>query len=164
MTQDQSIATYMAVARQTIGACRYASLITIDEAGHPSSRAVAAFPPDQNFARIVVGTHPEARKTKHVQSDPRVVLSYIDNENRGYLTVIGKARLYDDPTEKRAYWVDRFSAFWPGGPDTETYLLMAISPERLELRSFGLMIAEEPTRWSPATLARLDNGEWRQID
>jgi hypothetical protein len=51
-----------------------------------SSRSVAAFPPDGDFARIVIGTHPDSRKNTHVLNDSRVVLSYVDNANRGYLT------------------------------------------------------------------------------
>ena len=117
MTQDPSVASLLDVARQTITAAGCASLITVDESGHPSSRSVAAFAPDSDFARIVIGTHPDSRKTVHVLSDPRVVLSYVDGPNRGYATVIGIAQIDANSEEKTTYWTDRFSAFfsrWAG--------------------------------------------------
>jgi len=152
------------VARQTIDAAGCASLITVDETGTPSSRAVAAFPPDGDFSRIVIGTHPNSRKTIHVHNDPRVVLSYVDNTNRGYVTVVGTARVDDTLEEKRNYWVDRFSAFFPDGPESDEYQLMIVVPQRLELRSFGLEVASEPTRWQPVILERGEGGGWRQRD
>ncbi len=134
----------------------------MDEIGDPSSRAVAAFPPDPDFSRIAIGTHPDSRKTVHVRDDPRVVLSYIDNANRGYITVIGNARIDENSEERITYWVDRFSAFFPGGPESEEHQLMIVFPESLEVRSFGLKVAEEPTRWRPVLLERGEDGEWRQ--
>lgn len=162
MVQDPLVESLFDVAQQTIIAAGCASLITVEESGHPSSRAVAAFPPDEDFARIVIGTHPDSRKNAHVLRDPRVALSYVDNANRGYLTVIGRAHIDDKSEEKKTYWVDRFSAFFPDGPESDEYQLMIVVPERLELRSFGLKVAEEPTRWSPVILERGETGEWQQ--
>jgi general stress protein 26 len=164
MTQDPSVKSVLDVAQQTIAAAGCASLITMDESGHPSSRAVAAFPPDANFARVVIGTHPDSRKNVHVLKDPRVLMSYVDNSNRGYVTVIGKAHIDDKSEERKTYWVDRFSAFFPGGPDSDEYQLMIVVPERLEVRSFGLKVAEEPTHWSPVILERGEAGEWQQTN
>ena len=57
-----------------------------------------------------------------------------------------------------------FNAFFPGGPESDEYTLMVFVPHRLELRSFGLKVAEEPTHWSPVILERGKTGEWRQIN
>ena len=164
MTQSPTIESLLDVAQQTVTAAGCASMITLDETRNASSRAVAAFPPDADFSRIVIGTHPDSRKTVHVERDSRVVLSYIDMTNRGYLTVIGNAHLSDDLEERRTYWTDRFSVFFPDGPESDEYLLAVLVPERLELRSFGLGVAEEPTRWSPVILERGEAGEWRQTN
>ena len=91
-------------------------------------------------------------------------MSYVDNSNRGYVTVIGKAHIDDKSEERKTYWVDRFSAFFPGGPDSDEYQLMIVVPERLEVRSFGLKVAEEPTHWSPVILERGEAGEWQQTN
>ncbi len=164
MTQNPSVESVLNVAQQTITNAGCASLITVDESGHPSSRAVAAFPPDADIARIIIGTHPDSRKSAHVLKDPRVLMSYVDNSNRGYVTVIGKAHIDEGSEERNAYWVDGFSAFFPGGPDSDDYQLMIVVPERLEVRSFGLKVAEDPTRWSPVILQRGPAGEWQQTN
>ncbi|MEE8273367.1 MAG: pyridoxamine 5'-phosphate oxidase family protein [Alphaproteobacteria bacterium] len=164
MTQDPSVKSLLDVAQQTITAAGCASLITVDESGNPSSRAVAAFAPDADFSRIVIGTHPDSRKTVHVLRDSRVVLGYVDGPNRGYVTVIGNAHIDDNIEEKKTYCVDQFTAFFPDGPESDEYQLMIVVPERLELRSFGLKVAEEPTRWSPVILERGAAGEWLQTN
>lgn len=161
MAQDPRVKSLLDVAQQTITAAGCASLITIDESNHPSSRAVAAFAPDKDFSRIIIGTHPDSRKTVHVLRNPRVVLSYVDVSNRGYLTVVGNAHIDDNIEEKKRYWIDQFSAFFPAGPESDEYQLIVVIPERLELRSFGLKVAEEPTRWTPVTLERGEAGEWQ---
>jgi general stress protein 26 len=135
MSQDATVASVLDAARQTITAAGCASMITVDETGLPSSRAVAAFEPDDSFSRIAIASHPASRKTVHVQNDPRVVLSYIDLTNRGYLTVIGTAHFDDRVEEKKKCWTDSFSAFFPGGPESEEYMLVILVPERLELRA-----------------------------
>ena len=160
MTQNADIRSLLHVAEETIAAAGCASLITIDESGLPSSRPVAAFPPDPEFSRIVIGSDTGSRKTAHLRSDPRVVLSYVDMQNRGYLTVIGRVHFSDDADERKTYWTDRFSAFFPGGPESSEYMLIVVVAERLELRSFGLNVAAEPTRWSPVILKRGEADSW----
>ncbi len=85
-------------------------------------------------------------------------------QNRGYLTAIGEVHFSNDIEERRTYWTDRFSAFFPRGPESDEYTLMIFEPHRLELRSFGLKVAEEPTYWSPVILERSDTGEWQKIE
>ncbi len=164
MNQDADMKSLLDVAEQTVAAAGCASLITMDEAGLPSSRPVAAFPPDPGFSRIVIGSDTGSRKTVHVRNNPHVVLSYVDMQNRGYLTAIGEAHFSDSIDDRKKYWTDRFSGFFPGGPESDEYTLMVFVPHRLELRSFGLKVAEEPTHWSPVILERGKTGEWRQIN
>ena len=93
MAEIRRLESLLDVARQTIEAAGCASLVTIDESSRPSSRAVAAFAPDEGFSRIVIGTHPDSRKTIHILRHPTVVLSHVEVANRGYLTVLGSARV-----------------------------------------------------------------------
>ncbi len=83
---------------------------------------------------------------------------------RGYLTVIGNAHIDDNTEERKTYWVDRFSGFFPDGPESDEYQLMFVVPERLELRSFGLKVAEAPIHWTLVILQRGKAGEWRQTN
>jgi general stress protein 26 len=91
-----------------------------------------------------------------------VLLSYVDAPTRGYVTVIGNAELNDRPEDKKAIWMDPFSAFWPDGPESESYLLIDVTPERIEMRSYTQGVAEDPTRWTPVTLERTGAGGWQQ--
>jgi general stress protein 26 len=164
MEDEYTVEFLLDVARQTVEAAGTASLVTLDENGAPSSRSIAAFAPDDDFARFVIGSNLESRKVDHIERDPRVLLTYLDGANRGYLTVVAKAYIERDAAERTTYWVDRFSAFFPGGPESDEYQLMIVVPERLELRSFGLKVADKPTRWSPVMLERDNAGAWAQTN
>ena len=167
MTRSDDVGTALDVANKMMAAAVYASFITNDASGQPTSRAVRPFLPDEDFTRIVVATHRDTRKTRDVQRVGTAVLSYIDAPNRGYVTVTGKAVLNEDPGDKRAFWAERaesFSAFWPEGPESEDYLLIEVTPQRIELRSYLLGVAEQPTRWTPVTLERTSSGEWEHTD
>lgn len=164
MIEAYSVEFLLDVARQATELAGTASLVTLDETGHPSSRSIAAFAPDDDVARFVIGSNLESRKIDHILRDPRVLLTYVDGPNRGYLTVVGTAHMERDSEERRTYWVDRFSAFFPDGPESDEYQLLIIVPERLELRSFGLKVADQPTRWSPVMLERGDAGAWVQTN
>ncbi len=162
MTQDSTIEALLDVAKQIMSAAGCASLITIDESGLPSSRPVRTFPSDAELTKITIPTDSNSRKTVQARSHSRVVLSYIDVPTRGYVTVIGNAVLNDRLEDKKAIWVDPFLAFWPDGPESKDYLLIDVTPERIELRSFTQGVAEAPTRWTPVTLERTDAGGWQQ--
>jgi general stress protein 26 len=163
MTQDSDIEALLDVGKQIMTAAGCASLITIDESGLASSRPVRTFPSDEELTKITIPTDSNSRKTVQARSNSRVVLSYIDVPTRGYVTVIGNAVLNDRLEDKKTIWMDPFLAFWPDGPETESYLLIDVTPERIELRSFTQGVAEEPTRWTPVTLERTGTGGWQQI-
>lgn len=163
MAEKSEIETVLGVAKQIMTAAGCASLITIDESGLPSSRPVRTFPSDDEFTKITIPTDQNSRKTHHVRSNSNVVLSYIDTSTRGYVTVIGKAVLIDDVEDKRAAWVNPFSAFWPDGPESKDYLLIVVTPKQIEARSYTQGIAEVPTQWTPITLQRADAEGWQQV-
>ncbi len=162
MTQGSDIEALLDVGKQIMTAAGCASLITIDESGLPSSRPVRTFPSDDELTKITIPTDSNSRKTVQARNDSRVVLSYIDVPTRGYVTVIGNAVLNDRLEDKKAIWVDPFLAFWPDGPESKDYLLIDVTPERIELRSFTQGVAEEPTRWTPVKLERTGTGGWQQ--
>ena len=72
----------------------------------------------------------------------------------------GDGEIVDQPDEKRAAWRDAFLAFWPDGPESESYTLIVVRPERIEIRSYTQWIADSPTHWTPVVLTRTDDGGW----
>jgi general stress protein 26 len=162
MTKNSDIEALLDVGMQIVTAAGCASFITMDEIGLPSSRPVRTFPSDAEFTKITIPTDLNSRKTVQARNNPRVVLGYVDLPTRGYVTVSGNAELNDRLEDKKAVWMDAFSAFWPDGPESESYLLIEVTPERIELRSYTQGVAEDPTRWTPVALERAGAGGWQQ--
>lgn len=162
MGEQAEIRRLLDVAQEIMNRAGCAALLTIDEFGLPSSRAVRTFASDKAFSRILIPTHPASRKTAHVRVNAGVALSYIDEPARAYVTFVGKAALNDRSEDKSLAWLDAFSAFWPEGPDSDEFMLIEFTPERIELRSFTQGVAADPTRWMPAILERTSRGDWEQ--
>ena len=162
MAQDSDIEALLDVGRQIMTAAGCASLITIDEAGLPSTRPVRTFPSDDELTKITIPSDSNSRKTVQAQNNSRVILSYVDTPTRGYVTVIGNAELNDRLEDKKAIWVDPFLAFWPDGPESDSYLLIDVTPKRIEMRSYTQGVAEDPTHWTPVTLERSGAGGWQR--
>ena len=162
MTDNPDVRTELNVANQIMTAAGCGSIITLDESGQVSSRPVRTLVSDENFTRITIPTDANSRKTRHVRNNPNIVLGYVDTPSRGYVTMIGKAKLVDSQEEKRAAWLEPFAAFWPDGPESEEYLLIVFTPDQIEMRSYTQGVAESPTRWTPEILTRTDGTGWQR--
>ena len=163
MSEQTDIKALLEAAKQIMCAAGCASLVTLDESGLPSSRPVRTYPSDDEYTKITIPTDLDSRKTHHVRKNENIVLSYVDGPSRAYVTMIGEAVLNDRLEDKKAAWLEPFSAFWPDGPESNSYLLIEFKPKRIELRNYTQGVAEEPTSWKPATLERTDSGSWQQL-
>lgn len=156
-SQRLSRDTLIATARETIGAARYCALITVDSKGRAHARTMDPFPPDENML-IWFGTNPKSRKVAEIRRNNRVILYYFDREGAAYVTISGIARLVNDPLEKARRWKDEWKAFYP---DREKgYLLIAVTPQELEIVSEKKGIVGDAIRWTPPTV-RLGSGRPR---
>jgi general stress protein 26 len=145
-TQRDSL---IAAAREIMAASRFGALITLDESGHPRVRTMDPFPPDEDMV-VWFGTNRRTRKVQEIENDPRVTLYYAAPEADGYVSVYGTARLVDDPDEKARRWKPEWERFYP---DREsTYLLIAVTPERMEIVSYTRGIFGDPDTWKPASV------------
>jgi general stress protein 26 len=131
-------------ARQIMEAARYCALVTTDETGQPQARTVEPFSPDE---RLVVwfATKPTTRKVAQIRRDPRVALYYFDLASESYVTVIGAARLVTDAAEKERRWSPRWEKFYPD----RDFVLVAVTPERIEVVSNKLGIVPDPGTTAP---------------
>jgi len=130
-------------------AARYCALVTIGEDGRPRARTMDAFPPDDRFV-VWMATTPRTRKVREIRRDPRVTLYYYDAAARGYVTLFGTARLVDDPEEKARRWKPGWEAFYPDRDGS--YLLIEVTPERLEISSPADGIDNDPVTWLPRSI------------
>lgn len=144
MAGQPTRAELLAAARAVVGAAPFASLATVDEDGRPQVRVMDAAAPDSGWV-VWLATNPRSRKVAHIRTHPDVALHWTDAEGPGYVTLLGRARLVDDPDEKRARWQPSWDPFYPGGP--EGALLIEVVPHRLELISIPHGLEGDPTTW-----------------
>jgi general stress protein 26 len=142
LTREQLIAA----ARETMLAARYCALITLHSAGHPQARTLDPFPPDEHLV-VWLGTNPRTRKVAEIRRNPRVTLHYFDREAQAYVTISGIARLVNDPKEKAKHWKDEWKDFYPDR--VNGYLLIAVTPLRMEVVNVKKGIVGDPKTWRP---------------
>jgi general stress protein 26 len=76
-----------------------------------------------------------------------VTLYYFAPEADGYVAISGIARLVDDPAEKSRRWKSGWEPYYA---DREAdYILIAVSPERMEVISYARGIVGDPETWAP---------------
>lgn len=139
----------IAAAREIMSDARYCALITVDANGRAQARTMDAFAPDQEMV-VWLATNPKARKVSEISKNPHVVLYYFDMPSQSYVTISGIARLVDDPREKTRHWKDEWKDFYP---DREKgYLLIAVTPEKLEVVSVKKGINGDPSNWNPPSV------------
>lgn len=130
---------------------RYCSMITLDGDGSPQVREVDPFAPEEGMV-VWLGTNPGTRKVAQIKRDPRVALSYLAPDGGGYVTLLGKADLVESVTEKERFWKEEWSAFYKDKNKGSDYLLIRVTPTRLEVVSYAHKILNDPTTWAPASI------------
>jgi general stress protein 26 len=136
-------------ARETMSAARYCALITQDSSGSPQARTLDPFPPDENMV-VWLGTNPRSRKVAAIRRNPRVTLYYFDREAQAYVTIYGIARLVNDPKAKLKWWKDEWKDFYPDR--TRDFLLIRVTPEKLEVVNVKKKIVGDSHTWKPPTV------------
>jgi len=136
-------------ARETMSAARYCALITQDSSGRPQARTLDPFPPDENMV-VWLGTNPRSRKVAAIRRNPRVTLYYFDREAQAYVTIYGIARLVNDPKAKLKWWKDEWKDFYPDR--TRDFLLIRVTPEKLEVVNVKKGIVGDPHTWKPLSV------------
>jgi general stress protein 26 len=145
-TERQEI---LAAARSVIRTTGLATLITLDEQGQPQARTMDPFPPEEDFT-IWMATNRSTRKVEQIRNDPRATIHYFDPAGPSYVTLIGHAKIIEDPAERERHWKPGWTDFYEDGPRGEDFLLIHFRPTRLEIVSIEHGIASGPRSWRPA--------------
>jgi general stress protein 26 len=146
LTRDELIIA----AREIISTARYCALITLDASSHAQARTVDPFAPDEHM-QIWIATNPRSRKVAEIRRNPRVTLYYFDRDAQAYVSIYGTARLVNDPKEKAQRWKEEWKDFYPDR--AKDYLLIMVTPERLELVNVTKGIVGDPHTWKPPSVA-----------
>ena len=136
--------TLIATAREIMKTARYCALITLDSAGRPHARTMDPFPPEENMV-VWLATNPKSRKVAELRRNQRVTLYYFVREDQAYVTISGRARIVADAREKARHWKDEWKDFYPD----RNYLLIAVTPEKLEVISVKQRIIGDSITWTP---------------
>jgi PPOX class probable F420-dependent enzyme len=130
---------------------RYCALVTIGEDGQPQARVVDAFAPEGDLT-VWIATKPVTRKVAQIRADPRVTLFYFDAGDPGYVTLIGTAELVTDAAAKRAHWKPAWAGFYEDEYRGDDYLLIRVTPRRLEISSARHKLTGDPDTWRPVII------------
>jgi general stress protein 26 len=146
-------------ARSVIASAGFCFLVTLGESGHPNARFMQPFEPDEEL-RIRFGASAGARKVSEIRRDPRATAAFGYAPEGAYVTLLGTARVDDDPAGRRKYWRESFRDYWPEGPEGSDYLLIEFVPFRIEIMDIRRSVAPDPFGLRAAVLVREENG-WR---
>ena len=139
----------MAAARDILKNTTTCALITLDEKGRPHARTMDPFAAEGDFT-IWMATNPNSRKVAEIKMNPLVTLYYADKADQGYVTLYGSAQLVNDQTEKEKRWKDAWKDFYPNRK--EGYLLIKVTPLRLEVINYRMGISGDEITWAPASV------------
>jgi general stress protein 26 len=131
-------------AREIMKTARYCALITVDSTGRSHARTMDPFPPEEDMA-VWLATNPKSRKVAEIRRHSHVTLYYFVSEDQAYVAISGRARIVRDAREKAKHWKDDWKDFYPD----RNYLLIAVTPEKLEVVSVKRGIVGDSIRWTP---------------
>jgi general stress protein 26 len=154
--RDVSRDSLLIYARIIVDSSDSRTLITVDETGKPRARTMSPFPPEEDWT-IWLGTFPTSRKVKQIKNNPNVVVFYYDSKSYSYVNVSGTAQLVNEPDLKAKYWKEGWKRFYP---DREkNYILIEITPERLEVCSFKYELFWDENGIPPVVLYNTEESE-----
>jgi general stress protein 26 len=136
----------LSVARDIIATARFATFVTLGDAGTPQARIVDPLLPDAELVTYVA-TNPKSRKVREIRKDSRVTLLYFDPARPGYVTLVGRAHEVTG-SEKQAHHKNDWQAFFPAERPA-SYVLYRIVPSRVEVVSAKDGLPGDPSTWRP---------------
>lgn len=144
-------AAIITAATDIIREAHYCTFITVGSDGQPQARMVDPIAPDQGFT-IWFATNPRTRKVAQVVRNPRVTLSCFDAATESYVTVLGRGALVTDATEKQRHWKPDWARIYPNGAKSPDFMLVRITPVRLEIVSQSRGLVGDPKTWLPLSI------------
>lgn len=141
------------VARNTIKAVDYCFLITQGESGQANARLVQHFKPETDM-KIWVGTSSKSRKVREILDRNQTTITFQDDREYSYVTMLGLASIENDLNLKQKYWQDDFLTYFPEGPTEDSYILITFVPSKIELMNFHRGVTPKPFGKKPAVLVR----------
>ena len=137
-------AELLSASRDIMSAAPYVALATVDARGRPAVRAMDAEAPGEDMV-VWLATNPSSRKVRQIRAEPQVALYYLDADGPGYVTLVGSARLVDEPAQKARHWKESWTPFYPDRD--ESVVLIQVTPLWLEIVSVPHGANGDPEDW-----------------
>lgn len=148
------------IVEEILAANRYGFLVTT--AGQTRVRLVHHLTADV-AGGLWIGTSPASRKAADVATAPEVTYAVEDRGRFAYVTLSCTARVVDDGATLTERWVPRLGTFFPAGPLGGDFVLLALTPHRIELMSFADRVHPDPYGLAPAVLVQRP-GQWETVE
>jgi len=130
----------------TAGTC---TLVTVNDLNQPYARVMDPLDPDNDFV-VWLATNPRSRKILHIDTNPNVVLHYVDQVDNGYVSLYGKAELVRDSGLLNQHWKPEWNQFYRN-KNTDCVLIKVV-PTRLEVIHYMAGITGDPLTWQPTVI------------
>ena len=127
MTNAETIAK-LAQLTQGIRTCM---LTTLDDEGRPHSRPMATQEVTRNGV-ISFLTSKASLKSREIEEERTVNLSYADDSNSRYVSITGRAELSDDREKIHQLWSVFYKAWWPAGEGDPDIVVLSVQIEQAE--------------------------------
>ncbi|HEX5803963.1 MAG TPA: pyridoxamine 5'-phosphate oxidase family protein [Azospira sp.] len=134
-------------------------MFTTDPSGWPSdSRPMSLQECDDDGTLWFLSSH-ESRKNRDVERDPRVMLSFANDDKYEYLVVHGQATVHADRATIDKYWTS-FANAWFDGKDDPRVTVLRVRPEHGHYwqTQSGKIVALAKMSFSALTGAKTDDG------
>ena len=141
----------IAAAIDIIQKAHYCTFVTIGEDGQPQARIVDPIAPDASFT-IWFATNPLTRKVNQVRRNPKVTLLCFDTATSSYVSVMGRGDLVTDRMEKQRHWKADWASIYPKGSGTDEFMLIRITPARVEIVSESRGMIGDAKTWRPLSI------------
>lgn len=145
------------VTKSMISSGKYGFFISNGNDGWCSTRLVQPIV-DGEFV-IWIGTNPNLRKVTEVAENSKVTFAYQDTKQKSNLVIYGHATIESNLQLRKKYWKEEWKLFFPGGPESEDYVLIRIEALKIELMNFAKNIVPEPFGLKPVVIEK-ENGTW----
>jgi general stress protein 26 len=149
LTEDQ----LLDVARKLIKATEYCFFITEGGDHIPHARLMQPYDPERDFT-IYFGASPRSRKIREIRKQQKVSLAFYNQQETAYLTLQGFSAIVEDVTMRRKYWRSNWNDLFPGGPESDDYVLIKFVPDKMEMMNFAHQAMPQPYSLHPTTLVR----------
>lgn len=113
---------------EKIGVC----MLTTQFAGGLRARPLEARP-DREAGLIFFVTDVHSAKEEEIKSAPDVGITFIDPDDKAYLSITGRASLMRNVEKTKALWRKTDEVWWPDGPSSADVSLLRIEPITAEL-------------------------------